>query len=74
MDEVNSLSMFRVSTTTDSFLISKSTSINMIRRDEIIDVVKQRFVEKLSVNLPVFGIEKPHLKEFTTTEKDAKRG
>ena len=45
-----------------------------IRREEIFEVLKQRFVEKYSQNLPVFGIQKPNLREFTTTEKDMKRG
>lgn len=44
------------------------------RRDEIFEVIKQRFVEKMQVNLPIFGIAKGNLRDFTTTEKDMKRG
>lgn len=44
------------------------------RREEIIEVLKTRYIEKLQLNLPIFGIERANLKEFTTTEKDAKRG
>lgn len=46
----------------------------MYRREEIIDILKQRYVEKHSLNLPVFGIEKNDLRDFTTTERDMKRG
>lgn len=46
---------------------------NIYRRDEIFEVLKQRFVEKLQTNLPIFGIQKNNLREFTTTEKDMKR-
>lgn len=28
----------------------------------------------MNSNLPIFGIDKPNLKDFTTTEKDLKRG
>lgn len=31
-------------------------------------------MELLSINLPIFGVTKPKLQEFTTTEKDMKRG
>ena len=44
------------------------------RRDEIITVLKQRWVEKNQINLPVFRIDSTHLREFTTTERDVKRG
>lgn len=44
------------------------------RREEVIEILKNRFLEKLQLNLPIYGIERPNLKEFTTTEKDAKRG
>jgi hypothetical protein len=44
------------------------------RREEIIDILKHRFAEKMQENLPVFGIEKSSLSNFTTTEKDMKRG
>lgn len=67
--------MYLVSMTTDSFLISNDhLGLIIARRDEIIDIIKTRFAEKLSLNLPIFGIERPNLKEFTTTERDAKRG
>jgi hypothetical protein len=38
------------------------------RREEIIDILKYRFVETMQVNLPIFGIQKANLREFTTTE------
>ncbi len=41
------------------------------RRDEIIEILKQRFIEKMSLNLPIFGIPSPDLRDYTTTEKDA---
>jgi hypothetical protein len=44
------------------------------KREEIIEILKGRYIEKLAVNLPIFGIERQNLKEFTTTERDAKRG
>jgi indole-3-glycerol phosphate synthase len=47
---------------------------DQIRRDDIIDVLKQRFAEKMNANVPIFGIEKKDLKEFTTTEKDMRKG
>lgn len=46
----------------------------MNRRDEIIEVLKHRYAEKYQANLPIFGIDKSNLKEFTTTEKDMKKG
>jgi hypothetical protein len=36
--------------------------------------LKLRFAEKMSKNLPIFGIDKNNLVDFTTTEKDMKRG
>jgi hypothetical protein len=44
------------------------------RRNEIIDIIKRRYVEKVSENLPIFGIEKEKLAEFTTCEKAFKKG
>lgn len=46
----------------------------IFRREEVIDTLKHRFAEKMNQNLPIFGIDKPNLKDFTTTEKDFKRG
>jgi len=46
----------------------------IIRRDEIIDILKHRYVEKFSQNIPIFGIEAKDLRDFTTTEKDMRRG
>jgi indole-3-glycerol phosphate synthase len=36
--------------------------------------LKHRFAEKINQNLPIFGIDKNNLKDFTTTEKDFKKG
>jgi hypothetical protein len=44
------------------------------RRDEILDTIKTRYAEKMQINVPIFGIEKNDLRDFTTTERDAKRG
>lgn len=44
------------------------------RRDEIINVLKITFAQKNGINLPIFGVEKNNLVDFTTTEKDKKRG
>jgi hypothetical protein len=35
--------------------------------------LKHRYAEKLQDNLPIFGIDKSSLTDFTTTEKDMKR-
>ena len=44
------------------------------RRNEIIDIIKHGYAEKFSENLPIFGIQKDKLADFTTVEKDFKRG
>jgi Unconventional myosin tail, actin- and lipid-binding len=44
------------------------------RREEIIHILKQHFAERNGINLPIFGIDKVNLSDFTTTEKDKKRG
>lgn len=44
------------------------------RRSEIIELIKHRFAEKTFENLPIFGIEKSNLYDFTTLEKDFKKG
>lgn len=44
------------------------------KREEIIDILKQRFAEKMKDNLAIYGIDKATLTDFTTTEKDMKRG
>jgi hypothetical protein len=36
--------------------------------------LKHRFADKVKENLPIFGIDKKDLLDFTTTEKDMKRG
>lgn len=46
----------------------------MNRREEIIDILKTRFADKMKDNLSIFGIDKNTLTDFTTTEKDMKRG
>jgi len=35
--------------------------------------VKFRYVDMAQTNLPIFGIQKSNLREFTTTEKDMKK-
>lgn len=44
------------------------------KRDEIIYILKTHFAEKNGINLPIFGVDSSNLTQFTTTEKDAKRG
>ena len=44
------------------------------RRLEILELIKYAYADKLNDNLPVFGIQKDKLAEFTTLEKDFKRG
>lgn len=44
-----------------------------LRREEIIEFLKFKFMEKTQANLPIFGIQKTNLREFTTTEKDMKK-
>ena len=67
--------MFPLNMTIDSF--QKSMSLvhnnNIIRREEIIEILKHRYAEKLQDNLPIFGIDKSSLTDYTTTEKDMKR-
>ena len=47
---------------------------NTEQKDEIIAVLKVLYLLKKQENLPVFGIFKMKLDEFTTTEKDMLRG
>ena len=35
--------------------------------------MKHRYAEKMQDNLPIFGIDKSTLTDYTTTEKDMKR-
>lgn len=44
------------------------------KRDEIITILKNHFAEKNGINLPIFGVDHTHLSQFTTTEKDARKG
>lgn len=44
------------------------------KREQIITVLKCLWAMKKKANLPVFDIQENHLKNFTTTEKDVKRG
>mgnify|MGYP003340512854 CR=1 FL=1 len=44
------------------------------RRDEIINILKTHFAETNGINLPIFGAPATNLSQFTTTEKDSKRG
>jgi hypothetical protein len=46
----------------------------LFRREEIIDIIKHRFCQFSQHNLPIFGIEKSDLRDFTTTEKDMRKG
>lgn len=60
--------------TTDSSLKSKLCKLVICyRREEIIDILKHRYAEKMQDNLQIFGIDKSSLTDFTTTEKDMKR-
>jgi len=44
------------------------------KRDDVIDILKLRYLEMKRENLPIFGINKSTLKDYTTTEKDMKKG
>lgn len=43
------------------------------RRDEIIDLIKRLFLIEMKENCPIYHTTNKDLKEFTTTEKDAKK-
>lgn len=45
-----------------------------VRRDQIVDILKRLFIVRHSKNLPMYGITGKDLKDFTTTEKDYKKG
>jgi hypothetical protein len=44
------------------------------KREEIINIVKHVYADRNGINLPIFGVPKSNLTEFTTTEKDKNRG
>lgn len=44
------------------------------RRDEIVDLLKQLYLIQTKQNCPVFHTQAKDLKDFTTTEKDLKKG
>ena len=44
------------------------------RREEIIKVVKEVYGEVTGRNVGVYGVEKGDLSEYTTSERDGKRG
>ena len=48
--------------------------IAIYRRDEIINILKNHYAERNGINLPIFGVDKANLTEFTTNERDKKRG
>ena len=43
-------------------------------REEIIDVIKRAFFVSQKKNVPIFHVSNKDLKDFTTTEKDMKKG
>ncbi len=67
--------MYLLNMTTDSYQKGKERHqyIGIYRREEVIEIIKQRYAEKQQDNLPIFGIDKSNLNDFTTTEKDMKR-
>lgn len=46
---------------------------NTEKREEIIKVLQCAIYKKISTQVPIFDIQEPNLKGFTTTEKDTKR-
>lgn len=44
------------------------------KREDIVAIIKARYIELMKQNLPIFGIPANNLKEYTTTEKDMKKG
>lgn len=56
-------------------LLRKVTfSFILSRRETIVKLLKHIIAESHSRNLPVFGISKTNLRDFTTTERDYNRG
>ena len=47
---------------------------NSEKRDKICTLLKCLWAMKKKDNLPIFDIQENHLKNFTTTERDVKRG
>jgi hypothetical protein len=44
------------------------------RRDEVLDVIKRLYIAKINKNVPIYCVTAKDLKDFTTTEKDMKKG
>lgn len=43
------------------------------KRDEVLNVIKQAFLELMNKNLPIYGVTSKDLKPYTTTESDMKK-
>ena len=46
----------------------------MVRREEIMDVIKRVYYNVKRKNCPIYYVTKKDLKDYTTTEKDMKKG
>ena len=55
-------------------LLLWEVSFDLFRRETIIKLLKHIIAEAHKRNLPVFGISKANLRDFTTTERDYNRG
>ena len=44
------------------------------RREEIIRILSQAYFELTDEKIPIYGVKAKTMKEYTTTEKDAKKG
>lgn len=44
------------------------------RREEVLDVIKRLYIVKLGRNMPIYHVTCKDLKDYTTTEKDMKKG
>ena len=43
------------------------------KRDEVMNIIKQAYIELMSKNLPIYGVTSKDLKPYTTTESDMKK-
>jgi len=63
---------------TSEFTVQVQTSYDYrlisARRDEIMDLIKRLYIVKMNKNVPIFHVMSKDLEDYTTTEKDMKKG
>jgi len=63
---------------TSEFTVQVQTSYDYrlisARRDEIMDLVKRLYIVKMNKNVPIYHVISKDLEDYTTTEKDMKKG